>query len=122
MSDTKKLDFPKKFATQIQFQVLIPSTRDKSISISATAFQKRIDTALKFFSKKFGGTTSAYEIGTYMLKGKMIKERVAVITIEATREKYNYYDVIIETWLKEKKKSWGQDSMGFIYQGKMVFV
>ena len=122
MPDPNKLDFPKKFSTDSQFQVIIPSTRDKTIPISNAAFRNRIDEALVFFSKKFGGSTVAYDIGTYILKGKLIKERVGVITIEATKEDYNKYDYIIENWLKDKKKTWGQDSMGFIYQGKMVFV
>lgn len=121
-----KRDFPNKTelrkSNSIEFKVFIPSTRNKNIKISDTAFRKRIDDAVFFFSKRFGGSTFAVETGTYQLKNKTIKERVSVITISARPSVYNKYDEEVEAWLRAKKKSWQQDSMGFIYQGKMVFV
>jgi hypothetical protein len=72
MSDVNKLDFPKTFSADIEFQVFIPSTRHKTIPIGAAAFRKRIDGALKFFSIKFGGSTVAYDVGTYIINWMLL--------------------------------------------------
>lgn len=122
----KTLDFPNKRelrnSNDVEFKVFIPSTRAMSKKISATAFRTRVNEAVNYFSRLFGGSTIDVESGAYQYKNKIIKEKVAVIVINARKEDYNKYDERIERWLKEKKKSWGQDSMGFIYQGKMIFI
>lgn len=122
----KTLDFPNEKEYQqalpIEFKVLIPSTRDKDIKISPAAFEKRVDKTVRFLTKLFGGSTLDIETGTYLLKGKTIREPVATITVSASTEDYNRYDEKLEKYLKQKKKSWGQDSMGFVYQGRMMFV
>jgi len=123
---TTKRDFPSdrelKSSNPIQFKIFIPSTRNRTIKISKIAFDKRINQMVKVLSRMFGGATIDIEVGIYLFKGKLIKEKVGIITINSTQKKYNYYDEKIERILKEKKKSWGQDSIGFIYQGKMIFV
>lgn len=122
----KTLDFPNKKelreANDIEFKVIIPSTRAYSKKISATAFNKRVRESVKMLSTMFGGATIDVAEGVYQFKGKTIKEKVAVITINAKKRDYNRYDEKLEKWLKEKKKAWGQDSMGFIYRGKMIFI
>lgn len=122
----KTLDFPNKKelreANDIEFKVIIPSTRAYSKKISPTAFNKRVREAVKMLSTMFGGATIDVAEGVYQFKGKTIKEKVAVITINAKKRDYNRYDEKLEKWLKEKKKAWGQDSMGFIYRGKMIFI
>lgn len=122
----KTLDFPNKSelknSNSIEFRVFIPSTRAFSKNISKEAFAKRVNVATKFLSKLFGGATFDVETGTYQMKNKLIKERVAVIIVNASQADYNKYDVKLEDWLKLKKKTWEQDSMGFVYQGKMIFV
>jgi hypothetical protein len=109
-------------ALPIEFKVFIPSTRDKNVVISTRAFERRVDESIKFFSKRFGGSTIDVQTGTYVLKNKVIKEKVAVITVSSSVNDYNRYDEQIEIFLKKKKQSWGQDSMGFIYNNRMVFV
>jgi len=119
-------DFPNKTeyrqALPIEFKVLIPSTRQQNIKIASSAFNKRVNEAVRFLTKRFGGSTIDIETGTYMMKNKTIKEKVASITVSASVADYNRYDEEIEKYLKEKKKAWGQDSMGFVYQGRMMFV
>lgn len=121
-----KLDFPNKTelrnSKQIEFRIFIPSTRDYSKHISATAFIKRVNEAVRVLSKWFGGSTIDVGKGSYRLKNKTIQEKVAIITVNARKSDYNRYDEELEKWLKTKKKSWGQDSIGFVYQGKMIFI
>ena len=121
-----KLDFPTKKELRnsynLEFKVYIPSTRDRNIKISGGAFRKRIEMATIFFAKRFGGASIDVEQGAYMLKGKAIKESVAVIIVNTNQELYNRYDNNIKRYLQSKKKSWGQDSMGFVYDGNMIFI
>lgn len=119
------LDFPDKKELKggldIEFQILVPSTRlDKKISESA--FRKRLDDVLSFVNKNYGGSTVDIEEGTYRFKGKTIRERVAVVTVYAREEVYNRMDEKLERYLKEKKRNWNQDSMGFVYEGTLVMV
>jgi len=122
----KTRDFPSntelKKSNPIQFKVFIPSTRDKSINISKQAFNKRMEYMINVLSRMFGGSTIDVEFGTYVFKGKIIKEKVGIITINTNQKTYNRFDEILEKIIKDKKKSWKQDSMGFIYQGKMMFI
>jgi hypothetical protein len=122
----KTMDFPTKSelkeALPIEFKILIPSTRDKSIPISEAAFRKRVDEAVQFLTKRFGGSTITIETGTYMLKGKTIMEKIASIQVNTNQVVYNKYDEDVEKYVLAKKHSWGQDSMGFMYQNKLLFI
>jgi len=121
-----KLDFPnKKELTQsnnISFKIIIPLTRNKTISISKSALQKRVKVVSDFIVKKFKGATIEYGQGYYAMKNKIVKERVVIVSVFTNNNTYNYYDKELEHFLREKKHSWGQDSIGFEYQGKMIFV
>lgn len=123
---TQKLDFPTKKdlsdSYTIEFQVFVPSTRAYSKKISREAFNKRVREAASFFTKCFGGSTVDIEQGAYLMKNKTVKEKVAVITVNTNKRLYYKFDKDVRDWLRQKKKSWGQDSMGFVYQGKMIFI
>lgn len=122
----KTLDFPNKrelgSSLALEFKVFIPSTRQYSKKISQTAFNSRMKDSINFFVSRFGGASVDIEQGYYQFEGKPIKEKVGVISVSTTQKIYNRYDEQIEQWLKGKKKSWGQDSMGFMYKGKLVMV
>ena len=119
------MDFPDKKELKggldIEFQILVPSTRlDRTISESA--FRKRLDDVLSFVNRNYGGSTVDIEEGSYRFQGKTIKERVAVVTVYANKKVYNRMDEKLEKYLKEKKRNWDQDSMGFVYEGTLVMV
>lgn len=122
----RTLDFPNKielkYSNNIEFRVFIPSTRAFSIPISDLAFKKRMMGAINYFTRLFGGSTIVVGEGSYKYEGKPIKEKVGIIIVNTKRIDYNKYDESIEKWIKNKKKVWQQDSMAFIYQGKMIFI
>ncbi len=122
----KNRDFPNakelENSLDVVFKVIVPSTRDKSIPISNNAFEKRIKETVKFLTMMFGGSTIDVEKGTYHFKGKIITERVASIIVFTNDKLYNKHDEHIEDFIKEKKKSWGQDSIGFVFNDKMIFI
>lgn len=119
------IEFPNKeelkTGLDIEFQLIIPSTRlDKKVS--ETAFRKRIDDALTFVNRRFGGSTIDIEEGSYRFQGKTIKERVALITVYTNKRTYDRNDEALERYLKEKKRNWNQDSMGFMYEGTLIMI
>jgi hypothetical protein len=109
-------------SNNINFKIVIPSTRNKTVVIGQKAFQKRVREFGNYLTKMFYGATIDYGFGTYKLKNKVISENVAVISIFTTKELYNKYDLELRKILLKKKQSWGQDSMGFEYQEKLIFI
>jgi len=121
-----ELDFPDKRdlagGNPVEFKVIVPSTKDFSKALSKREFEERISETAVFLTGLFGGSTVTEGRGTYEFQGEVISEDVAVLTVNAKKKDYLKYDVVLEDWLKAKKKAWGQDSMGFEYQGKLIFV
>ena len=117
----KTLDFPslkeRESGLQINFKVIIPSTRDETDKINRRAFEHRVDEMIKFIHRSFTGSTVNYGIGTYELNDKIIREDVAIISVFTDAETYNARDEILKRYLKEKKHSWGQKSISFEYEG-----
>lgn len=120
------MDFPDKkqlhSGMNVCFKIYVPSTRDKSIKISSSAFKSRVKEVSEWLSQKFEGATIDYVYGDYKFQGKIISERVALISVFTSQETYNYHDIELNNYLKKKKYAWGQDSMGFEYKDKMIFI
>ena len=51
-----------------------------------------------------------------------VTEKVAKIESYTKRKDYYKFDEIIENWLKEKKKEWGQETIAYSYNNKLFFV
>lgn len=119
-----KFDFPKGEGLDHYFRVYVPSTRSGDIPIKESAFQRRIKETKNFLLKRFDGSSMHTQVGSYRMEesGKVINERVAVITIFTDRDNYYKYDQDIRWFVMKKKHSWGQESMGYEYNGKLFFV
>lgn len=121
-----KRDFPTnqqlKKALNINFKVVVPSTRDKTIPISRGAFERRIDETSKFLTNLFYGSTISKGFGTYTHKGKVIKEKVMIFNIFTTGGMYNKNDKLLEKFIVDKRNAWGQEDMAFEYEEKLLFI
>lgn len=120
-------DFPNKSDLEgglpIQFAVVIPSTKQADEKIAPSAFAKRVKDTKEFFTKKFGGTTTERAIGTYTDKnGRVIGEDVSVVEVFTNEETWDREDEAVKKWLQSKKKAWGQESLGFEYEGDLIFI
>lgn len=111
-----------KVASGVNFKIIVPSTRDKNKKIDRLAFAKRVRGVNQFIANRFRGSTVQRAVGNYLYRGKVIKEDVVIVSVFTNQETYNYYDEELRNFLKSKKKSWGQDSMGFEYKEKLYFV
>ena len=121
-----KLDFPNKEqidnSLNVNFKLIIPSTKNESNKVSDKVFRNRIDQVIKFLANIFMGSTINNAIGTYQYKNEVIKEDVAIISVFTNEGIYNKHDKILKKYIKKKKKIWGQDAMGFEYQSAFYLI
>ena len=76
-----------------------------------------------FLSKKFGGYTSVSAFGGFSTKrGKLVKEKVNVVTGYATRKDYTKSKKDFVQFAKKKKKEWKQESVGIIIENDLFYV
>lgn len=106
----KSIDLP------IQFAIIVPTTeKDKPIRIGEQ--RKRVNETKRFLSTKFGGDTTVTAKGDYVdKKGKLITEKVFVVEGSTTRANYIKQKKDIETFIKTKRKSWKQETLGFKFE------
>ena len=110
------------FKLPIQTVTLVPSTKEKSKKISSEELRKRVEETRMFLSRLFGGFTSVRTTGGYVYKGKVIKERVVMVTAYAERLKFKKHKSKWLSWVRRKKKTWSQDSMGIIIENDLFYV
>jgi len=107
----------------IKTSIIVPSTKDKNRRISDRAFNKRVINTKRFLSNTQGGYTSVKAQGGYTdNKGRLIKERVAVIESYSTKAAYKRNKHRIERHLRHKAKEWGQESVGYEYEDDLYVV
>ena len=99
-----------------QIGIIVPSTNfDKKIS--NVQFQNRIKGTKKFFSQLFGGTSSIKEIGSYLSDNKvLINEQGVLVESSMTLEQYKKNKTKIEKYIKQKRKDWNQERIGFWFE------
>lgn len=110
------------FHLPIETAILVPSTTAKSKKISAKEFQARINLTRRFLSRLFGGYTSVSGIGGYLLKGKVIREKVAIVSSFCKLNSFKKYKREWVAWIRTKKKEWKQDSIGVIIENDLFYV
>lgn len=126
MPSPTRRDFPSKQeldeGLDTQIRVFVPSTYEKKKKLSASAFKKRIQETVNYFTRLFGGSTRYTGIGSYTSEEGVIIENVAVIEAFAKGADWNRHDDAVKHWLSEKKKNWGQETLGFEWQQELIFV
>lgn len=120
----KTLDFPKGESSGIHIIITVPSTKNINQIIPEPQFKKRIMDTVKFLRQTVRGSTRVMGIGNYKSDelNKSVTERVAKVESYTSRTNYYKFDEIIEKWLKSKKKEWSQESLAYVYNGKLFFV
>lgn len=99
----------------IQFSIHVPSTEyDKKIS--SEAFNNRVKETAKELSEKFGGDTAIRGKGDYTSEGKLIREDVVIIESSMTKKDYKKNKKAIEELIKQKRKDWEQESIGYSFE------
>lgn len=93
--------------------IYVPSTRNKTQRISASAFGKRVRSIELYMSRRFGGETTIPTSGGYFLKkGQFVREPVKIVKSFTNLRNLRKYSKSIRQLVAKDKKIWGQQSVG----------
>ena len=102
--------------------VYIPST-DGERTISPEEFASRRDEAADLLSALFGGCRESMATGRYKAKdGSMIAEEVAVLTGFGDADDFERKRQEFLAWLIDKRDEWGQEALGFEFEGDLWYL
>ncbi len=101
----------------------VPSTTNADKLISQSAFNDRITSIGKSFSKLFGGATAVDGLGFYLSHDNtLIRETVKIITAFTNNETaVQQYSAILAI-AKDKCREWQQESILVNYNGNVLLV
>ena len=107
----------------IECVVYVPSTTSESEAIGEDAFQARIDQTASVLAELFGGCRESRARGRYRDQdGNLIVEEVGVVTGYGEAEDYGDKRQRFLEWLIEVKGEWGQESIGFEFEGDLWYL
>ena len=109
---------------EIEQAILVPSTQKADKKISQAQYKKRIKNVRLFLAKKFGGYTSVKAVGGYYSdsKKKLIKEKITKVTSFVKASDFKKKEPILMNQLKTWGKKWGQESIGYEYEGDLYYI
>ena len=103
--------------------VYVPSTQDVNNVISVDEMEKRVREVKEYLANKFGGYTSAEKMGGFVdSQAELVNEEVVQITAFSTKEAYEENKEALVQKLSDWAKEWGQEAIGFEYEGDLMYV
>jgi hypothetical protein len=126
-----RLDFPTGKGNEIHSVIVVPSTKDFDKPVSRAEFNRRAREVESFMSKtleteKGGGFTEVKAKGGWVEKEdgkeKVVREPVYEVHNYTTKEVWLRNDLEVKKFVEQKKKEWGQSSIGFQFEESMHFV
>ena len=73
----------------------------------------RIKNTKRAMNKLFKGTTTIRSVGSFTSsKGKIINEKIAIVTSHTNKSKFTKGKKELGAFIKSKKKAWKQESVG----------
>jgi len=123
MTNIKPFKMPKGTThLPVETAVYVPTTTSTSKSIKANERRKRITETRRILSNFFGGYTQVRATGGYVSGEKVITETIYKVTSFGKKDKFNKNKNKLRTWLLQKKKEWGQESIGYEQEGDMYYI
>ena len=83
----------------------------------------RVDEVKQYLASKFGGYSSADKLGGFVdSKGNLVNEDVVQVTSFSTKEAYEEHKEELIQQLAKWGKQWGQEAIGFEFEGDLMYV
>src|SRR5262245_451798 len=102
--------------------VYVPSTTADQ-TIDRAEFDRRRDETADLLADLFGGCRETVATGRYRAKnGEMIAEEVAVLTGFGDAEDFERKRKEFLSWLIDKRDEWGQEALGFEFEGDLWYL
>jgi hypothetical protein len=103
--------------------VYVPSTTGVDERISDEEFRARRDETARMLVSLFGGCRESIVNGRYVDDaGEVVLEEVAAVTGFGEAEDYSSKRQQFLDWLLAKKQEWGQESIGFEFEGDLWYI
>jgi hypothetical protein len=98
-------------------------TKNVSMGISASELRSRVKEVEKYLAETFGGFTSAEKVGGYLSsKSSVITEKVVPVTAFASKEDFAKNKSKLVSKMSVWAKKWGQEAIGFEFEGDLYYV
>lgn len=102
--------------------VYVPSTRFDE-QIDPAAFAARRDETAALLVSLFGGCRESMATGRYRAKnGQIVAEEVAILTGFGDANDYERKRHDLLAWLIDKRDDWGQEALGFEFEGDLWYL
>ena len=102
--------------------VYVPST-DSDRTISEAEFAARRDQTADLLVTLFGGCRETLASGRYRAEnGEIVSEEVAVLTGFGDADDYERKRRELLAWLIDKRDEWGQEALGFEFEGDLWYL
>jgi hypothetical protein len=102
--------------------VYVPSTRFDEV-VSVEEFEARRQETAEILVSLFGGCRESLAVGRYRAKsGEVIGEEVAVLTGFGDADDYERKRHDLLAWLIAKRDDWGQEALGFEFEGDLWYL
>jgi len=113
----------KMFHLPIEMVVYVPSTQDVDKVISVDEMTARVDEVKKYLAGLFGGYTSSEKLGGYVAtNSELVNEQIVQVVAFSTKEAFETNKEKVINKLSEWAKQWGQEAIGFEYEGDLFYV
>ena len=119
LSDLKN---PKILHLPYEIAVYVPSTKNVSQIISATELSSRVKEVEKFLAETFGGFTSSQKTGGYVSNSNIITEKVVPVTAFCSLIDFKNNKQKLINKISFWSMKWGQEAMGFEFEGDLYYV
>lgn len=107
----------------IEQAVYVPTTTDKDKRLSEAQVNSRVQGVRRFFTNRFGGTTSVKAVGTYSSDdGKVIKEPVIKVTSFTAQADKEMLEGAVFGKVQDWAKDWKQESVSYEFEGDLYIV
>lgn len=113
----------KMFQLPLELVVYVPSTKDVDKTISTKEMQDRVNEVKEYLGKNFGGYSSSAVDGGYVAtQGNLVNEKVVKVVAFARREDYQKKKEQLINKLSKWSHDWGQEAIGFEFEGDLYYV
>jgi hypothetical protein len=105
------------------FIVYVPSTTDVGVKIAPVELDKRVDEVKEYFANLFGGFTETDADGGYKShSGEIVEEEVVKVSVFSKNKNWKENESQVVQKVKDWAKEWGQESIGFEYEGDLYYI
>lgn len=113
----------KMFHLPLELAVYVPSTQDVDEVISESELNARVDEVSKYLATIFGGFTKSERVGGFMTsQSELVTEDVVPVVSFATKSDYEANKNKLVSKLSEWARKWGQEAIGFEFEGDLYYV